>query len=373
MTQRICLNMIVKNEAHVIRRCLESVRPIVTDWLIVDTGSTDGTQEIIQDMMSDLPGGLVERPWVNFAHNRTEALRLAPTDVDYIFFIDADEEFVTSADFELPFLTHDVYMLPMHSGPTRYRRMQLIRRDQNWRWEGVLHEYLTGIDEYTRGELSGVYTERYAEGARARDPETYRKDARVLEEALKTEPDNSRYVFYLAQSYRDAGEPEKALSMYARRAAMGGWQEEVWYSLYQCARLREQLEQPWPGVLAAYLEAFQAQPARAESLFQIGMHYQRRKEHASAHVFLSQAANLSLDSSFLFADQGIYQYQAQIEAAVAEYYLGRHQAALARYDELLRDVTLPAHIQTLIRQNQAFSHQSLGLTLKPDHVMPSNA
>jgi len=63
----VCLSMIVKNEAPVIRRCLASVHPILSHWLIVDTGSTDGTQAIVREAMAGLPGELVERPWVDFA------------------------------------------------------------------------------------------------------------------------------------------------------------------------------------------------------------------------------------------------------------------------------------------------------------------
>jgi glycosyltransferase involved in cell wall biosynthesis len=90
----ICLNMIVKNEAHVIRRCLESVRPFIDTWVIVDTGSTDGTQDIIRDYFKDIPGELFERPWKNFGANRTEALALARQRGDYVFVIDADDELV---------------------------------------------------------------------------------------------------------------------------------------------------------------------------------------------------------------------------------------------------------------------------------------
>ena len=75
--QSLCLNMIVKNEAAVIRRCLDSVLPIIDHWVIVDTGSTDGTQDIIRAHLKDLPGELHERPWRDFAYNRSEALELA--------------------------------------------------------------------------------------------------------------------------------------------------------------------------------------------------------------------------------------------------------------------------------------------------------
>src|SRR5215471_3825198 len=97
--QTLCLNMIVKNEAPVIARCLASVRPIIDYWVIVDTGSTDRTQEAIRTLMGDLPGQLHERPWRDFGHNRTEALELAQPHGEYMLWIDADD----ALEFELEF------------------------------------------------------------------------------------------------------------------------------------------------------------------------------------------------------------------------------------------------------------------------------
>src|SRR5579862_9029896 len=96
----ICLNMIVKNESKVIQRCLETVKKIIDQWVIVDTGSTDGTQNIVRKCLKEVPGALYERPWVNFAVNRNEALHLARNRADYILFIDADEKLEISYDFD---------------------------------------------------------------------------------------------------------------------------------------------------------------------------------------------------------------------------------------------------------------------------------
>lgn len=101
-SQRICLSMIVKDEAPVICRCLDSVRPIIDHWVIVDTGSSDGTQDIIRAHLRDIPGSLYERSWRDFATNRSEALALARPNGDYTLIIDADDELEIQKDFVIP-------------------------------------------------------------------------------------------------------------------------------------------------------------------------------------------------------------------------------------------------------------------------------
>ena len=109
--QTVCLCMIVKNEAPVIARCLDSVRPIITHWVIVDTGSTDGTQDIIRDHLRGLPGTLYERPWKDFAFNRSEALELARPHGDFSLIIDADDALELPEGYRLPPLLDDCYMI----------------------------------------------------------------------------------------------------------------------------------------------------------------------------------------------------------------------------------------------------------------------
>src|SRR5688572_11659840 len=141
--QRICLSMIVKNEAHVMRRCIASVRPFIDAWVIVDTGSSDGTQELIRELLHDVPGELIERPWVNFAHNRSEALTYARSRADYVLLIDADEALEVGEGFALPRLTADSYDFEVHYGGVSYLRKQLVRAALPWAYQGVLHEYIS--------------------------------------------------------------------------------------------------------------------------------------------------------------------------------------------------------------------------------------
>jgi glycosyltransferase involved in cell wall biosynthesis len=358
--QTICLNMIVKNEAHVIRRCLESARPLIDAWVIADTGSTDGTQQIIREVMAGIPGTLLERPWVDFAHNRTEVLDESRGRCDYNLIIDADEEFAIDRGFTMPALDADSYNLEVRYSGLAYHRKQMVRGALPWRYVGVLHEYIHCDQARTEALLPGVRTVVHHEGSRARDPLTYRRDAIVLEKALLDEPDNARYVFYLAQSYRDAKEPELALRHYRRRAALGGWHEEVWYSLAQIALMEDALNRPWPEVMASHLAAVQAMPDRAEPLFRIAMHYQSAKEFHAARGFFEWARKVPRPGpTRLFVDRAIYDYLLDLEYAVCLYYAGDHAEAIAVNDRLLARGTLPAHLVDRVIKNRQFSIDAL--------------
>jgi glycosyltransferase involved in cell wall biosynthesis len=359
--QTVCLNMIVKNEAPVIRRCLDSVRPLIDHWVIVDTGSTDGTQEIIRDHMKDVPGELFERPWRNFAHNRTEALDLARGRSDYIFVIDADEQAEVPPGWQMPALTADSYLCTVHYGATAYARKQLVRSALPWRYESVVHEYITCDVPATEATLPGYHTLVSHDGARSRDPNTYRRDAIVLEQALLEEPENHRYMFYLAQSYRDAGDDELAIRYYRKRIEMGGWTEEVWVAKYQIARAQERMGAPWPEAMESYLAAWQYQPVRAEPLYNIGMHYQVRAQHQTSHIFLSRAMQVpSPGIERLFVERAVYDYLLPLEYAVALFYLGHHDEAIEINERLLASDLLPDHLRDLVERNRGFSRDALG-------------
>ena len=140
--QTICLSMIVKNEAPVIKRCIDSVLPFIDHWIIVDTGSTDGTQDIIRTHLSGVPGRLYEKKWVDFAHNRTEALELSRTKADFSFVIDADDTIEFREELKKVFLHADGYTINIKDGGLLYPRIQLVKNSIDWKYRGVLHEFL---------------------------------------------------------------------------------------------------------------------------------------------------------------------------------------------------------------------------------------
>lgn len=337
----ICLTMIVKNEAHVIARCLDSVRPLITSWCIVDTGSTDGTQELVRKELADLPGDLYERPWKDFGHNRSEAIDLARGKADYDLMMDADDVLVIPDEFVMPALTADSYEIRVEDAGISYYRVHFFRGDLDFHYVGVLHEVIMSGPGRTLARLDGLTYRRTYEGARSADPDKFRKDAAVLKKALQADPGNARYAFYLAQSWRDAGEPGKAAAAYERRAAMGGWPEETWYSLYERARLADRLGEDDDAVIAHYLRAFEARPQRAEALCDLARVLRLRDRPAIAYPFACAASVIPRPGDILFVEDDVYTWRALDELAVAAYYVGRYQEGLAANQRLLSGKALP--------------------------------
>ena len=113
--------------------------------MIVDTGSTDGTQDIVREHLKDIPGELHERPWKDFGHNRTEALELAKGKAVYTLVIDADEVLIAEPGFEMPPLTADAYQTLHQVGDsgTSFYLTNIVRDALDWRYVGVLHEVIT--------------------------------------------------------------------------------------------------------------------------------------------------------------------------------------------------------------------------------------
>lgn len=265
MRPSICLCMIVKNEAKVIERCLASVAGLVDSWVISDTGSTDGTQQLIRSALEGIPGELHEEPWINFGHNRTANIRRARGRADYLLLLDAD--LVIRQDAALPPLTADAYML-RHEGETSYRIKRLVRGDVAWRYEGVTHEYLTSDDAKGQGQenLDALVVEDFADGGSRSDK--FERDARLLTAEMERDPGNARTVFYLAQTMRDMGRPEEAITLYERRARMGGWVEEVYCALLQAGILKAG-NGDWPGAMDTLSRAWEVRPQRLEACYEL--------------------------------------------------------------------------------------------------------
>ena len=353
--------MIVKNEKAVITRCLASLKPIIDHWVIVDTGSTDGTQDVIREFMKDIPGELYERPWKNFEHNRNEALDLAKGKGDYFLIMDADDCLKFDPNFTLPQMNAGSYRLWIKYGGTTYQRHQIIDSSLPWRWVGVLHEVLTCDARYSSEVMDGVTIIVGTDGARSHDPKKYEKDAAVLEEALQKEPENTRYMFYLAQSYRDAGMCEKSIEWYLKRIAKGGWDEEVYWSMVQVGVMEMALKRPDETVIDSFLSAYRRRPFRPEAVMYLAQMYRKQGRYDMAYTLIKlwQIMPKPATQDVLFVQEWMEKYGILFELSVSSFYVGQYQESLDACDRLLATGDLPEGLRNQTAANRQFPLQKL--------------
>lgn len=356
--------MIVKNESRVIERCLGSVRHLIDTWVISDTGSTDGTQDLIRTALAGIPGELHEDPWVDFGHNRTRNIRHARGKADFLLTIDADH--VLRQDAPLPRLTATSYMLRYDTPGTQHRFKHLMRGDTTWRYEGVTHEYPCTDEPDVQENLDALVIEDHADGGCRTDK--FERDARLLRGELERDPANTRTVFYLANTERDLGHAEEAIALYERRAAMGGWPEEVYCSLLEAGLLKAERTGDWPGAMDAFSRAWEARPERLEACYELASRLRVQGRHHTAHALLGAALDRPEPDDLLFTRSWVYRWGLLFEYSITAYWVGDHTGSVQACDRLLALPDLPEAVRRQTGINREFSVQRLATVPSPASV-----
>jgi glycosyltransferase involved in cell wall biosynthesis len=373
----IGLCMIVKNETKLIRRCLESVMPLVDYVLIVDTGSTDGTQQMIRDFLAEkkVDGVVIEEPWRDFAYNRSFSLaKLREVkSVDYAMIIDADDTLEIDAGFDPAAfkakMTADLYDVPVRHGSIAHHRPQLFSNRLPFSFKGVLHEYLEAPPgDLKRETLAGFAVRASTGGARSQNPRKYQDDAAVLERALATEKNPfliSRYTFYLAQSYRDAGEREKALVNYLKRAELGNWNEEIYVSLFEAGNLMAALDRPFDEIIATWERASKLVPGRAEALHAASRYCRDKGKNAQGMDIARRGIELKQPNG-LFVQPWVYDYGLLDEFCINAYWAAAYRESLDAALKLLASEKLPASMVKRIAANARFAVDKMPAASAPN-------
>jgi tetratricopeptide (TPR) repeat protein len=372
----ICLNMIVKNEAKVLPRLFRSLKDYIDYYVIVDTGSTDDTIELIRREMTGygIDGEVHERPWTNFGVNRQQALELAlaANKTDWLLFIDADEELGVSDPRFYEKLEPGVsYEIEKHQRELRYAVPHLLNvRSARYRWAGPVHNYLV-VEEEKRRELRKdvwiVY--HHAEGAKSHavtQEEKFSRDAKLLEEELAKNPNDARSQFYLGQSYRDAGLLEQALAAYKKRASMDkGWDEERFMAQLEAGRVSVRLEKPEAVILAELLSAYGLRPTRAEPLYELARYYRAKGGHAMATLFAKAGVQTPLPNDRLFVAESVYTWRLLDELAVSASWVGDFATSKRAYETVVErmegGLRVPEADAERIRKNLSETIARLGV------------
>jgi len=336
MEKTICLNMIVKDERDVIERCLLSVKSIIDYWVIVDTGSSDDTKSLVFKALKDIPGEFHERGWVSFQENRNQALELARGKADYILFMDADETLSISETFKKSELQEDFYLFRLiERSHTDFYRVSLIRDFPCWFWTGLYHEAIDSRETMSGRKLETIT--KYGctkDGNQSKNPRKFLQEAEWIEGALAKDPGNSRYVFYLAQSYGNAKMYEKSLDLYQQRVTLAGDAEEIFWSYYCMGMIQQHLKKPnW---LESYTKAYSLDPTRLEPLLQIARHFQDEKEFLLGYAVSQMGLPVRKPVCSGYFHAWVYDYALELVFATCAFSLGRKEEATKMCRALLQ-------------------------------------
>jgi glycosyltransferase involved in cell wall biosynthesis len=365
---KICLNMIVKNESKIITRLLNSVLPIIDYYCICDTGSTDNTVEIIKDFFKkhNIPGKITYEPFKDFAHNRTFSLQQCDDlDVDYLLLLDADMLLDTSnieniEEFKNT-LVSDAYHIFQGSDHFFYKNIRILRNYPSISYWGVTHEYInlpvnSVVDSIDKSVL---FIRDIGDGGSKKDK--FERDIRLLKKGLEEFPNNARYTFYLANSYRDIGQYDNAIETYKKRIEIGGWIEEIWHSYYSIGNCYSNLNDK-SNAIYYWMEAYDKFPERVENLYEIIKYYREKGNNRLANVYYELAdyqIKKKNNYDHLFLQKDVYDYKIDYEYTIIGYYENRYNIDISDICMKVLNNNIPKHISESVLSNYKFYSRTL--------------
>ena len=335
--------MIVKNEMKVLPRCFDSVSAYIDHWVICDTGSTDGTQEFITNYFREkkIPGKLHQYEWKNFGYNRTLAVRAAKKTADYLLLMDADFIFcLKDPNFKKKHLDKTSYLIK-YEGALDYRQTLFVSGKKSWKYVGVTHEYITcDSPNLSSGPLDAFTFDHLADGGNRSDK--FERDIRLLTQGLIDEPNNSRYMFYLARSHKDLGHWNEAIKYYHLRAKAGGWVEELYISLFDMGVCMMKRGDPYDKFKGVLLKAYQTRSTRLEALHALVSYCRLHELYEDGYNHGLPALNNKYPTEDnLFIDKEVHEWKFFYEVAQCAYYMDKPLESVKIYKKLIEKGKLP--------------------------------
>lgn len=330
LPQTICLNMIVKNESHIIVQTLTNICRYlkINYWVICDTGSDDNTKELIIEFFKekDINGELLSHEWKDFGHNRTLALSSAYNKTDYLFIFDADDEIVGNLLLPSPY-DADSYSLKFGNECVYYRPL-IINNRKRWIFKGVLHEFLDNIDDAPKkSKIDGdYYIISGKNGNRSKNPNKYFDDANILKKAYYDVFESNyvlacRYAFYCAQSFRDANNIDESIEWYKKCLQLHNWNQEKYYSCLMIGDLYTK-RNDINNSLKYWYKSYEYDPERIEGIINAIMYLYNDKQHLLVNALYHKFKNYTINlKDKLFVSYSSYCDKLEFYNAISCYYI----------------------------------------------------
>lgn len=326
--KKIIYLTMIKNESAIICRSIESVLALCDAVCVCDTGSTDNTVDVVTEYFKTLsiPCKLYNHTWKNFGHNRTESFNASvdfckglgwDSNNTYALVLDADMQLEVRS-FDKNTLIKPGYCIIQRAPNMEYYNTRFIQIGFPWKCVGVTHEYWDGFNcEFIPSE--SIFINDVGDGGCKGDK--FERDVRLLEEGLNQEPNNERYLFYLAQSYKDSGRIDDAITYYKKRIDAGGWFEEVWYSMYTIMKLYEE-KGDFAQMEMWGMKAYEYRKERAENIYHLVRFFRIRRQYFKAwHYWEIGSVIMKPSADILFIETDVYDRLFEYERTIIHHYV----------------------------------------------------
>jgi tetratricopeptide (TPR) repeat protein len=354
---KICLSMVVKNDAETIDSCLNTLRGVIDCYAICDGGSTDNTFFIIEQIMRELKiPGVIYRDRANrFAENEILSLHAAQKTLDdlgfslddsYILMLRPNEHLEFLSDFKKNALTDDAYLLLQDNPSLSYYkpRLKLMRASTSW-------ESFIAAGRLTYNNLSP-----YPKLTSLVINEHGSRDSKILEDNLN---DPALTLLDLAQTYKALNRYEDALFAYQKIIELSQSREEVWLAKYMTALCYEEMNE-WNKAYTGYLDAFHDNRMRAEPLYRLARYYRLHGQNDIAYLFAKQGSAIPpVQNANLLPAPLLYNYHFDEELSIAAYYTPFREEGFIAANNLLLQRNVPWQIKGQTYQNILFYIQEL--------------
>ena len=326
----ISLCVIVKNEEEVISRCLNSVKDIADEIIIVDTGSIDNTKEIIKDFTANL----YDFEWVDdFSAARNFSYSKAS--MDYILWLDADDIILEEDRVKLKQLkenldpTVDIVMMKYNTGfdangntTFSYFRERLSKRINNYLWYEPVHEYLELRGKILNVDISITHLKN--------KPSSQERNIGIYEKILiENKEITPRGLYYFARELKDIGRYDDSIEYFLKFLdSEEGWIED---NIAACVELSKcySIKNDSINSLKAMLRSFEYDTPRAEICCQLGYYYKNKSNYDNAIFWFELATKLTMhEDSWGFIDHDSWGYTPCIELSVCYDKLGKIEQAI---------------------------------------------
>lgn len=351
----ICLAMLAHGEdPEMFQRLISELGDRISCYSVVIDEDDDATAAAVAMTCAHLAGKIHRLPWIDdkygvghgdYAANRNRMLQLArEAECDYVLWLDPDDPLIGTIPDEL---TEPVYCVEINAGGTSWVGEQLIHKDADVHWKGMLHEYLVKPG-YDSTLLPDCHLDRTSSGS-SRTGRIENKAIPLLIELVKEDQNDGHAWFYLAQSFKDIGKKPEAVAAYNQRAHMGGDNEVVFWCLFNVAQLT--------GNPDDYLQAWNVRPSRVEPLHALAAFYNARGQYVVGRMFAQIGLGIKPTDDAKFVERWVESYGLVAELAHAEYALGDHERAIKRWEYCLSVDDLQPHHRILFQHNIDEAHE----------------